>query len=259
VRARRRGGVLALVLALAVASARAEDAAPSTRVIKYDGDALTVHLSKVPVTDVLGEVAHQTGCEIRGDVSEQRDVSAEFEKVPLRDGLARLLGTQNFALIYGTDGRLRAVRLLGGGSGTAVAVTPVAAPAPSAVPAVPPGALMALMDQHAPVPVTGRIAQTLGSETASLRQLFELGLHNEDAMIRREAVHESLQVIESEPELRGAFVGTLANMSDTDMAQFLRGIAGTRAEEFAQTLATQSRVSELRVKASSVLRTLQGG
>ena len=41
------------------------------------------------------------------------DVSAEFESVPVAEGLYRLLGNQNFALIYGEDGNLKAVQLLG--------------------------------------------------------------------------------------------------------------------------------------------------
>src|SRR5207249_3023226 len=42
-----------------------------------------------------------------------RDVTRQFDRVPLADALVRLLGEQNFTLRYGSEGKLRKISLLG--------------------------------------------------------------------------------------------------------------------------------------------------
>src|SRR4029077_18548760 len=107
---------------IAAPGARSEEGA-AERVLHYEGDRLTVHLTGPPVTDVLDDLGRQAGAEIRGQVRDPREVSAEFEGLPLAEALHRLLGDQNFALVYGNEGRLKSVRLLGGPQ-TAVAAVP---------------------------------------------------------------------------------------------------------------------------------------
>jgi hypothetical protein len=235
---------------------------PPAPVVRYENDTLTVRLSKVPVTEVLDQLSQQTGARIRGQLKASRDVSAEFDAVPLSDALHRLLGDENFALVYGTDGALRAVKLLGGptasgpsmasAGGTMMTTTTLGQP-------VSPVGLLGLFDRHLPVPVSGRLAQVLGSETASMRQLLEVGLHNEDPGVRAEAVRTGVQVLETEPELRSAVITTVGGMDDAELGAVLRGLAGDRAEEMAMHIATQTRVTELRTKASSVLQRLRTG
>src|SRR5439155_6626544 len=79
----------------------------------YRQDALTVHRVKAPLAWVLQEIGRQTRAAIKGELREQREVSADFEASPLPEALHRLLGDQNFTLVYGNGGRLRAVKLLG--------------------------------------------------------------------------------------------------------------------------------------------------
>jgi hypothetical protein len=64
----------------------------------------------VPITDVLNELERQTGASVRGSLLDPREVTAEFRDVPLSQALARLLGDQNFALVYGEGGRLRTLK-----------------------------------------------------------------------------------------------------------------------------------------------------
>jgi hypothetical protein len=257
--------VLGAALALAARVASADDPPPTepaaTRVIRYHDDALTVHLVKVPLSEVLDELGRQSGAQVRGQVKTPRDVSAEFQDVPLSDALPRLMGDENFALVYGTDGRLRTVKLLGAPApgGPAVAsVSPLLVTTTTGPPVSPIG-LLGMLDRHAPVPVSGRLAQILGSDTASMRQLLELGLHNEDPGVRAEAVRTGMQVLEGEPELRSAVVTTVTGMDEVELGNVLRGLAGDRAEEMAMHIATQTRVTELRVKASAVLQKLRTG
>src|SRR5262245_49746372 len=109
VRPMRQAARATASLALAVALC----AAAADRVIKYEQDALTVRLTNVPVSEVIEELGRQAGAEIRGQLRTPRDITVEFDAVPLPEALHRLLGDQNFALIYGDRGKLAAVRLLG--------------------------------------------------------------------------------------------------------------------------------------------------
>jgi len=125
------------------------------------GDA---RLSGMPNSEILEELARQSGAEIRGQVREPREVTADFESVPLPEALARLLGEQNFALVYGKGGRLKAVRLLGGSQEVAEASAKPAGTTLAAAAATFPGSLAELIDRHPPVPVTGQLADALGAQ-----------------------------------------------------------------------------------------------
>src|SRR5437899_1912259 len=110
-------------------------------------------------------------------VRDPHAVSAEFEGVPLAEALHRLLGDQNFALVYGNQGRLKSVRLLGGPQ-TAAAAAPI--PAAAAPPAGQPSApgIVDAFAKHAPIAVAGHLGEALGGHEASLLQLFDLSVHN---------------------------------------------------------------------------------
>jgi hypothetical protein len=80
---------------------------------------------------------------VRGRVAVTRTVDVEFEDVALPDGLARLLGRESFALVYGGAGTVRRIHLLGGphdiGAAHAdVATAATATPAPTGAPLQPP-------------------------------------------------------------------------------------------------------------------------
>src|SRR5438552_14691294 len=112
-RGRRGAAAAAVVLVLGgLLGARARGAA-AERLIRYEKDAITVRLTNVPVAEVLDELCRQTGAEVRGQPCTPGAVSAEFEAVSLGDALHRLLGEQNFALVFGDGGRLKTCRLYG--------------------------------------------------------------------------------------------------------------------------------------------------
>ena len=226
------------------------------RVIQYSKDALTVHLTNVPVAEVLDEIARQSGAEIRGQVRSDGDVTAQFDAVPLPEALHRLLGDQNFALVYGDGGKLKSVRLLGGTSGQTAAPVPVM---PAVQPPPSSAGLATLVANHAPVAVNDRLAQTVGAPNATLQQLFEIGTRNEDAGLRAEAIRTMVSTLETDPGLRAAVIGELGTIDDGALSAILRGAAGEHAEEVAMQVLTQSRASEIRVKASSVLQRLRAG
>jgi hypothetical protein len=232
-------------------------------VIRYAKDMLTVRLAKVPVTEVLAEIERQSGAEVRGQVRDPREVSAEFDDVPLPDALHRLLGSQNFALIYADGGRLRAVKLLGGPQ----AAPPPTPASPAGAPAVPPpvpspvptspAALIGMLERHAPVPVTGRLAELFGADSATFMQLVDAGLHNEDPVLRLESVRAAIQGIEGDGELRSALVGAANSIDIGELSMLVRSAAGDHADEITMNVATQAHATEIRTKASALLQQLR--
>lgn len=113
---------------------------PAALQVDLRGDRITVRARQVPLEDALAAIASRLGAEVRGRLGGTRTVDVEFENVALPDGLARLLGRESFALVYGRAGTLRSIRLLGGphDSRAVPADVVTAATAPPAAPAVPP-------------------------------------------------------------------------------------------------------------------------
>jgi len=228
---------------------------PPAYVVRFKDDVLTVRLRSVPVGDVLRDLAEQSGAEVRGQVREPREVTAEFNAVPLPEALARLLGDQAFALVYASSGRLKAVRLLGSDAVSAEAPAQIV---PAGRPPFP-GALPGLIDRHAPVPVTGAVAEALHSNVATLRRLLELSLQTPDPTVRSEAVRTGLAAVEADRELYVAVVDELDHADSALVANLLRASAGENAQEVALSVSQGHNVAKFRLLASSVLQQLQRG
>ena len=258
--ARPCGRVMAAGIVLAAMlswrNVRAAEDAPAP-LIRYSNDALTVRLTGVPNSEILEELARQSGAEVRGQVREPREVTADFESVPLPEALARLLGEQNFALVYRKGGRLKAVRLLGADQVAAGAPTTTTLPAAPGAPF--PGSLPELIDRHPPVPVAGPLADALGAQSATLRQLLDLSLHHSDPAVRAEAVRTGMATLEAEPELRSAVVSEVNNADSAFLSALLRTSASEQAEDVAMQVLRDSHAAEIRVKALSVLQRLRAG
>jgi hypothetical protein len=247
--ARCRRAVWGLLMVL-VAAVRAETS--PERVIRYEKDALTVHAVGVPVLEVLAEIGRQSGAEIRGMARDAREVTAQFDAVPLPQALYRLLGDQNYALIYGSGGKLRTLRLLGG-SGEEVVL---AAPAPVTA-ARPVTDLAPILDRQ--VAVTGPVADALKSPMVTIKQITDLWLQTEDTTLRDESAASGIKAMEAENDMRNSVVDFTQSHSDVELAQLLRDLAGSRAEELAAFVLSQTRVTELHMKAAAVLSVLQSG
>jgi hypothetical protein len=251
---RLRASAAALVLLLAPAAGRPED--PGGRVIRYADDALTVRVTNEPAREVLEEIGRQTGAEIQGQLAEARDVSADFEAVPLADALRRLLGNENFALVYGDKGKLKAVKLLGGAqvvstTGRATMMPTTTLPEPSEEERA-----VSLLDAPVTLLMGSRLARLMGRQTAPLREVLQVGLQSPDATVRADAVRMSLQTVEKEPRLRMAAVEAVGSVDDATLADMLRGVAGDHAGEIAKLVASQTSMAPVRIKANTFLRTM---
>ena len=257
VRARgRRMAAGVFLAAVLTGGARAAEDAPA-RVILYTRDTLTVRVTGAPNSEILEELSRQSGADIRGQVRDPRDVTADFDSVPLPEALARLLGEQNFALVYGKGGRLKAIRLLGGSQETAGSPPSSAPSGPERPPF--PGSLPALIDRHPPVPVAGVLADAIGSPSATLRQLIDLSLHHEDPAVRAEALRTGIGTLDGDPELRSAVISELETADSVLLTSLLRTTASERSEEIATQVLRDTRFPEIRLKASSVLQRLRSG
>ena len=268
-----RGTTIAAVVLLA-AIARAEperppppaaeaasqhDAGASPRLVEYHDDRLSVHLEKVPLADVLSELARISGGQIRGELRDQHDVTAEFRDVPLSDALHRLLGNQNFALVYGRSGELRAIRLLGGPQTGAPKPPAVASLMPTTTLSPSPGNLLTLFARHAPLPVSGRLAEAFGSNTATFEQLLNASLHNDDPAVRAEGLRVFIGGVEGDAELKNAVMGSLGAMDDQQATALVQSIAGEHASEFIAGVVTRTRDGSLRTRGSIILERLHNG
>jgi hypothetical protein len=254
----RHAAATLLALLLVARGVHAGDAAPSGRVIRYDHDTLTVRLSSVPMSEVLAELERQTGATVRGELSETRDVSAEFDDVPLPQALARLLGEQNFALVYGDGGRLRAVSLLP--SGRAAGPRPVSPTPTSTVPPVQGISLeefARILAEHPPIKVDGPLAAAVGGDMATFPQLLEIALSHDNPAVRMSAVGTGLRAIETTPDLRAKLVGVAAGMDPEQLSVLIQNAAGDRAQELASNVTGQTRATEVRAKFSAALHALR--
>jgi hypothetical protein len=243
-----------LLVALAAVPARAESTAP--RVVQYSNDALTVRLTNAPVNEVLGEIGHQAGAEIWGEVAGAPEVTADFDAVPLADALYRLLGNQNFALVYGEKGNLKAVKLLGEARSTVTVVR--AAPTTTTFPQVK-GELrraVRLLDRTVSLPAGSSLVRLFGAPTTTLRRLLETGLGSDDATVRADTVRAALQAIEADPELSMAIAIAVGNSDDTTLTLFLRRVAKEHTKEIAKLVNDQTTIDPLRLRASTIFQSL---
>lgn len=248
--------LLVVVAALPVFGAALGGAEDKPRTIEYRDDRLTVDVDQMPIGALLEEIAKQSGAELVGGPREERQVTAQFRRLPMQVGLQRILTTQNFTLRYGDGGTLRMIELLGGPQ-TAKAPAAPTLPPPGQPPAGQCASALTTLQSAPPLPVAGRLAQALGSSTATYSQLLEAAMHQGDAGVRADALRTWLNGVESNAEYRTGMVGCLTGTDDSTITNMLRNAAGAHAEELVLQVATQARGSELRVKASTVLKQLR--
>src|SRR2546426_10731795 len=152
----------AAIVLLAAAALRPSSAPAvaegSPAIVTYRGDQLSVRLEKVPLEDVLAELGRVSGAEIHGAPREPRDITAQFDDVPLPEALFRLFGDQNFMLTYGEGDRLRTIELFGGpqeprdATSTSPATGSVGSPSPAAGSTLPQNLAVAIsvLERHPP-------------------------------------------------------------------------------------------------------------
>jgi hypothetical protein len=238
-----------LAAALMAAPAWAAEEAHSP-VVTVKDERLTVKVTNFPLDDIMMRFCMATGAEIRGTLLNPREVSIEFEEVPIQDGLARLLGEQNFMLTY-SGPKLTRITLMGGAVDEPVTKV---VKNEHANPNEPAPTLAHLMQTRMiQVSPGGRLARFLGKNEASLQQLIDIGLRNDDAALRTEALRMSIQAIDGQPDLNAATISAINGMDDNQLMAVFRATARDNTRAVLAQMSTLLRTNDLRQRSLKLL------
>ena len=250
-------GVL-LVAAMALSAGPLAAGEPMC-VVAYDADRVTVHAERVPLANVVREIGRQSGAEILGQVRKPRDLSLDFDRVPLVDALARLLREQNFTVRYGPEGKLRAIDLLGEPLALAAAQTTRADASSPDKPASP----RRHRHRHRDVRSSretlpdGQVLVTVaaGTDTGGAMNPARLGGLSEQGATTQE---QSTQTTWPPPDeldrkLRRRFLDLLAQMDETALSQYFATPEGQRAAALLGDFAAHHSDGRSNKKANNIL------
>jgi hypothetical protein len=244
-----------LLVATVVASlAAAADERP-VRIVDYRNDKVTLVLDHAPLAEVVAEIGRKSGAEVRGSVREAREVTGQFDAVPLREALERLIGAQNFTLTYGDDGKLRTIDLRGEVEEIRPPKEPTTATTLFAYPE--PATWITLfktIENRGRVPVSGWLATVVGDSSCNWDMLLNTAYGHDDPFTRSEAVRAGLKALEADADLRDAILAATGAMSDSDLAEVTRHICKHRSADFLKRIARETDRADIRARAVGVLR-----
>jgi hypothetical protein len=243
--------VIAAVLAATILAAPLHAAEPaSSPVVSVKDERMTVRVSSLPLEEVMLRFAAAAGAEVRGGLVNPRDVSVEFEDVSVQDGLARLLGDQNFMLTY-SGGKLTRVTLMGGA--VDAPVTKVVKNEHDTTGEPPQSFAQLMQSRMIQVSPGGRLARFLDKDQASLQQLVDIGLRNDDAALRTEALRMAIQAIDGQPDLNAATIAAINGMDDNQLMSLFRATARDNTRAVLAQMSTLLRTNDLRQRSLRLL------
>jgi hypothetical protein len=244
--------LLATVLLLAPVHAVEPASSP---VVTVKDERMTLRVSSVPLEEVMLRFAAAAGAEVKGGLVNPHDVSVEFEDVSVQDGLARLLGDQNFMLTY-SGHKLTRVTLMGGAVDTPV--TKVVKNEHEATGEPPQNFAQLMQSRMIQVSPSGRLARFLDKDQASLQQLVDIGLRNEDAALRTEALRMAIQAIDGQPDLNAATIAAISGMDDNQLMSLFRATARENTRAVLAQMSTLLRTNDLRQRSLRLLMQANG-
>lgn len=84
--------------------------------VKIEGQTLSANVKEVPLKAMLEKLKKETGIWVKGSQSLLQDnISAQFEDLPLQDGLKRILSSMNYSFVFGPNNKLEGVVIVGKG------------------------------------------------------------------------------------------------------------------------------------------------
>lgn len=258
----RRVFAVCLLVATLVGAAAAEKESPPSSDVRWAHDTLTVHVTRMPVADLLAAIAKQTGAELRGAPRVEREVSLDVEAASLGDALKRVLGEQNFTVRYAADGKPGTIELLGGPEAKPAAK---ADSAPAAAPAAERKALPVRLGfprkfpSKRPLELPESLQKAAGTKTATFDEAFDLATLQSEGLTRAIASQVVLGQLERDRRVRRALLSAVNKLDDDTLANFRGTVEGERVEELLEFLSVHSRELSLQHKATIALDRFRAG
>jgi hypothetical protein len=219
-----------IVLLLLAGRARAAD---TPLAMRYENGLLTVHLEHVPLDVVVAQLEQQTGIHFQGELLDWREVTKQFDSVPIAEALDRILGRQNFILRYDGDGRPASVELCGLPQPRQTSKTRKTASSAN---------VLQLLGAAPPVTVSPALRAALHTSTVSLARLFLASLQQTDADVRAEARRSFLAAVEGNRPLRDS----LSRADVKSIVPLVRSMPAERADALLLDLSQGSKDPMLR-------------
>jgi hypothetical protein len=211
--------------------------------ITYADGRVSADLRDVPLDQVLAALEEETGAAIRGDIRDWRDVTKRFDGIPLHEALDRLLGKQNFVVVYDDAGHPARIVLLG-----------MPQPRPVADPRAVQRSVAQLLAAHPPLTLPPRLGAALRAPRATLPRLFSAAARQRDPAARAEARRLLLRALHDDAALRKA----MQRLDAGGLVDVVRRWVGTaRTREFLTGMTAEAVDPILRVRAATALRALE--
>jgi hypothetical protein len=226
-------------------SALAAGAAEPPAVRWIDGR-ITADLRDVPRDEAVAALARATGVVFRGDLHDRDAVQARLRGASFREAVARVVGGQNFTIVYDAGGHPRRVDLWG------MPRVPTRTPAR---PASAPQGFATLVTRHPPVDLPPVLAQALGMPRSGLPWVLRGGLRHHDPAVAAAAAALFVRQVARDPSLRGAFL----RADDRRLRTVLGTWAGTALAKLVHALVAQAPDPAMRHRAQRLERHLAGG
>ena len=224
--------------------------------VRWEHERVTAHFAGTPLVDAVRDIATATGGELRGGVIDPRDITLELDAVTLEEALHRLLGAQSFTVRYGEDGHVKTIVLEGGPE---MPAPPSEHPTAAGVETEPtfPIVLARMFLRHRPVALSPPLAERFGQEKATMPELLEIAMLDENGVMRALATQIVLSTLEREARYRRSFLRSLHDLDADELSTIANGPSGERLEELLNHLAAHSREPTLQKKAGVVLDQLK--
>src|SRR5262245_18329263 len=118
------------------------------------------------------------------------------------------------------------------------------------------GTLMLPLRNHSPVPISGILAQALGTSAATFDQLVKAALHDENSQVRDAAAKVCIQTIEADPTLTQSVQSVVGGMDDQALTVAAQHLGGPNVEQFVRAIATNANEPDIRSRAAAVIEQL---
>ena len=228
--------------------------------VAYGDGRLTVHAKGAPLTAVVREIGQHSGAEIVGEVRKPRDVTQDFDRVPLVDALVRLLREQNFTLRYSPEGKLRTIDLLGEPLAAAAQATPADASNPDKPASARRHRHHGMQSSRETLPDGQVLVSVAGTDTrnASNGLADDPARHGGPSEQAATTQEQWPSPDELDRKLRRSFLDFLAGMDEATLAQYLATPEGQRAQALLEDFAANHPAGRSNQKANGILDRVPG-